>query len=128
VRVTVLIADDASLIRSNLKKLIERSRGDISFKESANTADTIRMLGDGGIDVLILDLEFPDGSGFDVLQQIGKEHSGDGAGRENGRPFVIVLTNHAREQLRNKSLRMGADHFFDKSNEYERAVDVIKRL
>lgn len=125
---TVLIADDASLIRSNLTKLIAYSRSDITFKESANAADTIRTLGEGRIDVLVLDLEFPDGSGFDVLQQIGKEQAGAAAEQENGIPYVIVLTNHAGQRQREKSLRMGADLFFDKTNEYERVVDVIKRL
>lgn len=125
---TVLIADDASLIRSNLVKLIAHSRNDITFKEGASAADTIQKLYEGGIDVLVLDLEFPDGSGFDVLQRIGEEQAGAAAERENGRPYIIVLTNHAGQRQREKSLRMGADLFFDKTNEYERVVDIIKRL
>ena len=126
---TVLIADDSSLIRSNLTKLIAHSRNDITLKESENVAGTIREVEDGGIDVLILDLEFPDGSGFDVLQRLGKENgNGEDTGQGDERPYVIVLTNHARARLKHKSLQMGADLFFDKTDEYERVVDVISRL
>jgi len=129
VHVTVLIADDSTLIRSNLRKLIAQSRSDIILRESDDVECTIRELGSGDIDVLILDLEFPDGSGFDVLRQLGKEGGNGEETRQNSdRPFVIVLTNHAREKLKNKSLKMGANLFFDKTDEYERVVEAISRL
>ncbi len=47
---------------------------------------------------------------------------------ENPRPTTIVLTNDPTPQWREACLRIGADHFFDKTAEFQQAIDVIARL
>ena len=116
---TVLIADDSSLIRTNLTKLITRTREDISIKESFDVESTLRELESLPADVLILDIGFPDGSGFDVLRRLDNY---------THKPFVMVLTNQTGRKVREQSLKMGADLFFDKTEEYERVVEEIIRL
>jgi DNA-binding NarL/FixJ family response regulator len=41
---------------------------------------------------------------------------------------VIVLTNYAIPQYRDRSLALGADYFFDKSREYDRVRNVLEEL
>ena len=41
---------------------------------------------------------------------------------------ILVLTTFAVPQYRDRSLALGADAFFDKSCEYERAVDMLSEL
>ena len=51
--------------------------------------------------------------------------------REVGRPAhakVIVFTNYAFPQYRDRSLSFGADYFFDKSREFDRVRDVLTDL
>jgi len=43
------------------------------------------------------------------------------------KPFVMVLTNLIHGNIRKKSLALGADLFFDKTEEYERVVEEIVR-
>lgn len=116
---TILIADDSSLIRDNLSKLIGRTREDITIKGSCDVESTIRELDSTQVEVLILDIQFPDGSGLEVLEHVRKSRA---------KPFVMVLTNLLSKRVREKSLELGADLFFDKSEEYERVVDEIVRL
>ena len=41
---------------------------------------------------------------------------------------VIVLTNYAFPQYRERSIALGADYFFDKAREYHRVRDVLDGL
>ncbi|MCF7946547.1 MAG: response regulator [Spirochaetia bacterium] len=116
---TVLIADDSSLIRTHLSKLIGRTREDITIKGSLDVESTIGELDSAAVDVLILDIQFPDGSGLDVLEHVRKT---------GAQPFVMVLTNLLSKRIKEKSLDLGADLFFDKTEEYERVVEEIVRL
>ncbi|MFP4267175.1 MAG: response regulator [Spirochaetaceae bacterium] len=116
---TILIADDSALIRSNLGKLIAYGGQDIILKNSFDVESTLRELDSNPVDVLILDIHFPDGSGLDVLRHVDTFSK---------RPFIMVLTNNASPGIRKQSLRMGADLFFDKTEEYERVVEEIIRL
>ncbi|MFO7848963.1 MAG: response regulator [Spirochaetia bacterium] len=115
---TILIADDSSLIRSNLIKLIIPASQNVHIKESADVKSTIEELDSSSVDVLILDIQFPDGSGFEVLEYLRK--------LEN-KPYVIVLTNYSSLSRREKCLKMGADLFLDKTDEYEKVVSIIQR-
>lgn len=115
----ILIADDSALIRSNLAKLITRISEDIYLKNSSNVEGTLRNLDATEVDVLILDIHFPDGSGFEVLRHL-KNHA--------NKPLIIVLTNNSERKIKERSLRLGADLFFDKSEEYELVVEEILRL
>jgi DNA-binding NarL/FixJ family response regulator len=113
---TILIADDSPLVRERLVKLIARRRLDARVRESQDVPSTITAIDDDRPDVLILDLRMPGGSGFDVLSHIQ---------RQNMAIRVIVLTNFASEDNEKKSRKLGAHFFFDKTKEFERALDVL---
>lgn len=69
-------------------------------------------------DAIILDIRLKQGTGFQVLQAV----------KTRGKPpLVIVLTNFAYPQYRNKYLSAGADFFFDKSNEFDQVVVVLNQ-
>jgi len=115
----VLIADDSPLIQDNLGKLIARTRESITIKSSYDVSGTTQALESVSFDVLILDIQFPDGSGLDVLRHLSNKSK---------KPFIMVLTNSLNRKIREQSLKLGADLFFDKTEEYEKVVEEIIRL
>ncbi len=115
--VTILIADDSRLIRENLRKLIESSPVRARILTASEVHSTIFALQQNRVDVLILDIQMPGGTGFEVLEYMISMES---------RPYTIVLTNYAGTRTKNRSLQLGADLFFDKSNEYEELIDVLE--
>jgi DNA-binding NarL/FixJ family response regulator len=41
---------------------------------------------------------------------------------------IIVFTNFAFPQYRERSLKLGADYFFDKAREFHRVREVLRQL
>ena len=67
-------------------------------------------------DVVILDMQLADGTGFDVLRAV----------RARAPEIdVYFLSNFAADPYRQLATRLGARGFFDKSNEFTRIRDVV---
>ena len=113
----VLIADDSELMRRNLQKMLSRLPGVAEIFESSSVATTLVQIVKCYPDTIILDLQLPDGTGFEILEYFAcYEHP----------PLTVILTNHASQSYREKAIRLGADHFFDKSFEYEQILNVLE--
>jgi DNA-binding NarL/FixJ family response regulator len=118
-RKSVFIVDDSPVVRERLLGLIAEvpnveviGQADIAFE----AIHSIRRLKP---DVVVLDLSMPGGSGIYVLENIKKDRPA---------PLVIMLTNFVHEQYRSRCLQLGADHFFDKSTEFQKVVDVLRTV
>jgi DNA-binding NarL/FixJ family response regulator len=115
--VTLLIVEDSVLVRRRLVSAISEIPG-IEVAEAGTVEEAVRELSRVVPDVALLDIKLPDGTGIDVLRKVR------GTGLKT---TVIVLTNYATRQYRDKCVSAGADFFFDKSTEFEEAVEVIRR-
>jgi DNA-binding NarL/FixJ family response regulator len=67
----------------------------------------------------MLDLRMPKASGIEILPLI------KGLSMP---PIVMILTNYATRRHREECVKLGADYFFDKSGEFEKAIEVIQSL
>ena len=72
-------------------------------------------------DAIILDLDLKQGNGFEVLKWVRAGHRGP-------RPLIIVFTNYVYPQYRNQSMRLGADFFFDKAQDFDRLRETIDKF
>ena len=115
----ILIVDDSRIVRERLFSMISElpnvqviAEADIAFE----AISSIRKLKP---DVVVLDISMPGGSGIYVLETIK---------REMPTPIVIMLTNFANDQYREKCLQLGVDYFFDKTTEFEKVIEVIGGL
>ena len=61
----------------------------------------------------------PEGSGIDVLENLK---------RKKLKLITVVLTNFNYPQYRKKCLQLGARFFFDKSTEFAKVGEVLRRL
>ncbi|OGX10767.1 MAG: hypothetical protein A3K11_02370 [Nitrospirae bacterium RIFCSPLOWO2_12_FULL_63_8] len=116
----ILIADDSVVVRERLINLLVSLDG-IDVVDQAEDAIEARILAEKlRPDVVILDLRMPNGSGADVLHDIKKNLK--------PAPKVIMLTNYAQPENRKKCMENGADHFFDKSTEFQKVVSTLKDM
>ena len=112
---SILVADDSTLVRNNLRRLLLSNQKCEVF-ESKDVASTKSQLADRKPDILLLDLKMPGGSGFDVLCELHESTVG---------PVVVVLTNLALDENRTKCFEYGVRRFYDKSKEYKQAVEFV---
>jgi DNA-binding NarL/FixJ family response regulator len=119
-RKKVLLVDDSRIVRERLAALISELPSVELIGEAVSVADGIRKIRRLRPHIVVLDISMPDGTGIQVLEAIRKNR---------GRlPHIIMLTNFAHEAYRERCLELGAEFFFDKSAEFEEAVETIKAL
>jgi len=119
-RKKVLLVDDSRIVRERLAALISELPSVELIGEAVSVADGIRKIRRLRPHIVVLDISMPDGTGIQVLEAIRKDR---------GRlPHIIMLTNFAHEAYRERCLELGAEFFFDKSAEFEDAVETIKAL
>lgn len=113
-----MVVDDSTLVRKRLVEML-RDGCELDVEEASNTEDAQWVLAHVPVDVLVLDMHIGPDSGLDFIT-IAKRILPHAA--------VLVLTNDAGDAHRRECLARGADHFFDKSREFERAVSVVAAL
>jgi DNA-binding NarL/FixJ family response regulator len=116
-RVSVLIADDHTIVREGLVSLLTVSH------------DVVGAVGDGELlldaarrlrpDVIVTDLSMPKLSGLDVLAELK---------RSGVDSRVIVLTMHHDAELAVQALRAGASGFLLKHSAGEELVTAIRQV
>ena len=82
--IRLLVADDHPVVRSGIRNLLRDASDMRVVAEAASAADALRELSAREFDAVLLDLSFPDGTGFDVLRAMHE--------RKTAVP-VIVFTN-----------------------------------
>ncbi len=113
----ILIVDDSILVRRSLIKLLDRIRGDLEVSEAVNAAEGTRLAKKILPDLIIIDIMMPGGSGFDILQVVTKF---------DVPPITIVLSKFSTDKFKEEAVKQGADHFFDKSTEFEKVVEIVE--
>jgi CheY-like chemotaxis protein len=113
----VYIVEDSSIARALLTDEIERAGAQLI----GGSADAGAAIGDVFAlqpDLILIDIRLASGSGFDVLKALQMHSLAPAA-------IKVVLTNYAGREYRNRSARLGADRFFDKSFETSQALELI---
>jgi DNA-binding NarL/FixJ family response regulator len=117
--VKVLVVDDSLIFRERLVALIADLRSVAIVGQAEDGFQAQALFRQHRPDAVVLDIQLPGISGMDLLVQFKREHPAC---------IVIVLTSYAFKEFRDRCTVLGADHFFDKSAEFERAIEVLGAL
>jgi DNA-binding NarL/FixJ family response regulator len=120
-KLRVVIVEDSAIIRARLSETLSEIANLTIIGQADTESEALHLLSGGAWDAVILDLQLKEGTGLSVLKKL----------RNEGRPShskVIVFTNYAFPQYRDRSLSSGADYFFDKAREFNRVRDVLADL
>jgi len=120
-KLRVVLVEDSPIIRARLAESLSEIPNLEIVGHAESESDALSLLDSGGWDAVVLDLQLRQGTGLGVLRRL----------KQGGRPShstVIVFTNYAFPQYRDRSLSFGADFFFDKAREFHRVRDVLADL
>ena len=112
----VLLVEDSVLLAERLGELLKTTARVELVGVVADEMSALKRIGEGGIDVVVLDLHLRQGTGFGVLRGIRDKADA---------PVVIVLTNYDLRAYRDAAAALGARYFLDKGREMERLTTVL---
>jgi two-component system, OmpR family, response regulator len=126
-KLRIFLVEDSEIMSTLLQELLQGNGATIvGHSDSAKIA--IADIALVAPDVVIVDIALRQGNGFDVLKSLsGKPAPGKQPAAAKP-PVRIVLTNYTLTSYRTAAKRMGADYFFDKSNEIPEMLRVIRAL
>lgn len=120
-RITVFIAEDSELLQALLLAAIEEIDGVEVTGQALTGSSAVRSIAAQRPDVLLLDLNMPDGDGFAVLSSLP-------GGTRQEKPLIIVMTFEADHFIRRRCDDLGAHLFFDKAGDTQVVIDLLAGL
>ena len=115
----ILIADDHEVVRHGLRDLLTSRLGRLTIGEARTAAETLSSLANQVWQLLLLDINLPDGSGLEVL-------------KESRRLYpdlpVMVLTAYPEEQFAVRAFKLGAAAYLNKQSASEELIAAVKRV
>jgi two-component system, OmpR family, response regulator len=120
-KLRVVIVEDSAIIRARLAEALAEIPHVEIVGHAETEADAVALLRRGEWDAAVLDLQLKQGTGLGVLKTVGQDARPE-------RTKIIVFTNYAFPQYRERSMLLGADFFFDKAREFHRISEVLAGL
>jgi DNA-binding NarL/FixJ family response regulator len=116
----ILVVDDHVLIREALHGVLQELEGSVTISEAVNSRQALQHLAEHpDLDLILLDLYLPDGSGFDLLTNL-REHFPALA--------VVVLSASSDRADITRALDLGALGFIPKSARREVMLSAFKLI
>jgi len=117
--VKIFIVEDSKLVIERLTRLFSESPGQEVVGTAGGAHKALKGIDATRPDVVILDLRLQGGTGWDVLRTLKSRPLS---------PIVIMLTNFPSALHRIKAKQYGADHFLDKSEEFDKLGEILDSL
>ena len=115
----ILIADDHPLMRQGLKQLLADEFDPLEIGEASDARATLDLADQKKWDAVVLDINMPGRSGFEVLQELK---------RHQPRLPVLVLTAYPEDQLAVRALEAGAAGYVTKQSASDDLVTALKTV
>lgn len=117
--IKVLLADDHSIVRAGLRRIVEES-GDVEVvAEAADGKEAIQKVHDTAPDVAVIDISMPGLDGLEVIGRLRALHP--------DLP-ILVLTMHEEEQYVVRAIEAGAMGYITKRSAPEQLVLAIRKI
>lgn len=113
---TVLIVDDEKNARENIAAFLSKKEYEVLEAGDLKTAK--KELDSGNADIVLLDVQLPDGLGTTLLEESASNPS---------RPPIIMITAHGEIEMAVEAMKNGAHDFLQKPIKFERLEQSIQR-
>lgn len=115
--IKVMVVDDHQLMIQGLKSLLEDEE-DIAFVSGANSmAETLLFLENNPIDVILMDINMPDGSGIEATEKIKEKYPDI---------KIVALTMHDDISIITRMIKAGASGYILKKTNMNEVIEAIR--
>lgn len=116
--IRLLLADDHPVVRAGLRAVLETEDGMTVVGEAATADEAVRIAADGGVDVVLMDLQFRDGMN-------GAEATAAITGKP-GAPHVLIVTTYDTDADTLPAIEAGATGYLLKDAPPEELAAAVR--
>jgi len=113
----ILIVDDSELVVERLSDMLKESSMPVHIATANSYAAAQKKMKQYHPELVLLDIQLPGKNGIELLSLIKAEYP---------HVFTIMLTNRVSRYYKILCKSMGANHFIDKSSEFEKIPSLIQ--
>jgi len=106
---TVLVVDDAAVFRQRIIRLLNEQNIH-PILQARNFEEAIGCIQNTTVNLILLDISMPGKSGIQLLKLVKSRYAAI---------RVWMISNHADDYYKQVCMTAGAEHFFDKSLDFE---------
>jgi len=117
VALRVLLVEDSRVLAERLRETLDSLEQVELVGSVADETAAVTAARENHVDVIILDLQLKEGTGFGVVQRLGKS-----------RPKIIVFTNYMLPEYQRLASSLGIEYFLNKSLDYERLPQLLAEI
>ena len=117
--IKVLLADDHSIVRAGLRRIVEESGEMEVVAEAADGKEAIQLVRKAPPDVAVIDISMPGLDGLEVLSQLQAS---------DPQLPVLILTMHEEGQYVVRAIEAGAMGYITKQSAPEQLVKAIRKV
>jgi DNA-binding NarL/FixJ family response regulator len=117
--IKVLLADDHSIVRAGLRRIVEESGEMEVVAEAADGREAIDQVKRHLPDVAVIDISMPDLDGLEVVSQLRNFHP---------QLPILILTMHEEGQYVVRAIEAGAMGYLTKQSAPEQLVKAIRKV
>ena len=115
----VLVADDHSIIRDGLKKILADTDDLVVAGEAANGTAVMEQIRSRDWDLLVLDLSMPGRSGLDLIRLVKAEKP---------KQAILIFSMHHEEQYAVRAIRAGASGYLSKEGDSDLLLPAMRKV
>ena len=117
--INTLIADDHAIVREGLRQIVSRE-SDMRISGEAESAGAMfDLLGETGVDIIVLDISMPGKSGLEALKELKLKYPDIP---------VLILSIYGEDQYGIRALKAGAEGFLKKVSAPGELVAAIRKI
>jgi two-component system, OmpR family, response regulator len=117
--VKVLLVEDSAVLTEILSEaLVQIPEVDLVGVVDSE-AEALRVIARDRVDLIFLDLQLKQGTGFGILRALADMHPA---------PRSVVLTNHDLPEYQSAAMALGATYFLDKARDFHRLPEIVRAI
>src|SRR5688572_17225459 len=117
--IRVLIADDHSIVRDGLKRILAATADLQVTGEAASGDAALALVKANDYDVVMLDMSMPGLSGLDLIKRLKVEKP---------KLRILVLSMHGEQQYAARALKAGAAGYLNKDSASDQLLGALRKI
>ena len=117
--IRIIIADDHAVVRKGLVQIIDETPGMELIYQAGDGDEVLEKLPGLDVDVLLLDINMPGQTGWEVMQKVHNDHPDI---------KVVILSVSSEENYAKQFYKAGAAGYLTKDSAPEQLVEAIRKV